>query len=259
MLYALSNDHFLKYIMPVLVSAWVPVLRVTCVLDLTDQKRYVTNLNKFGWSLCLETLQKLFQALIYTKPYNYLSKIFKQTSLFQFCFVLLFSEQEVTIHGLGSAINRAINLALQLEQRGQGTVEVTWKNSFFKLLIGSLLERGNDTYERARIKHRLQVTDDGLQVMRHRWGVKGHGSPLPVKRELQKQLPLSLLCYNNVIGDSDHWHLIGDAGPVFKTWKKDLACMASNPGCKRGGGSKVRLIHMEQREHIQLVWFLLFS
>lgn len=47
----------------------------------------------------------------------------------------------MTIHGLGSAINRAINLALQLEQRGQGTVEVTCKNSFFKLLIGSLLER----------------------------------------------------------------------------------------------------------------------
>ena len=122
-------------------GAWVPVLRVTCVLNFTDQKQYVTKLNKFGWSLCLETLQKLFQALIYTKPYNYLSKFFKQTSLFQFCFVLLFSEQEVTIHGLGSAINRAINLALQLEQRGQGTVEVTWKNSFFKLLIGSLLER----------------------------------------------------------------------------------------------------------------------
>ena len=32
--------------------------------------------------------------------------------------------------------------------------------------------------------------------------------------------------------------------------------MASNPGCKRGGGGgggKVRFIHMEQREHIQLV------
>ena len=69
-------------------GAWVPVLRVTCVLNFTDQKQYVTKLNKFGWSLCLETLQKLFQALIYTKPYNYLSKIFKQTSLFQFCFVL---------------------------------------------------------------------------------------------------------------------------------------------------------------------------
>ena len=27
--------------------------------------------------------------------------------------------------------------------------------------------------------------------------------------------------------------------------------MASNPGCKRGGGGgKVRFIHMEQREHI---------
>ena len=41
-------------------------------------------------------------------------------SFFHFCF----SEQEVRIHGLGAAINRAINLALQLEQRGQGTVEV---------------------------------------------------------------------------------------------------------------------------------------
>ena len=91
---------------------------------------------------------------------------------------------------------------------------------------------GNDTYERARIKHRLQVTDDGL----HESQVRGHGSLLPVKRESQKRLPLSLLCYNNVIGDSDHWHLTGDAGPVFKTWKKDLACIASNPGCKGGGG-----------------------
>jgi len=42
--------------------------------------------------------------------------------IFFLCFC--FSEQEVRIHGLGAAINRAINLALQLEQRGQGTVEV---------------------------------------------------------------------------------------------------------------------------------------
>lgn len=147
-------------------GAWVPVLRVTCVLDLTDQKRYVTNLNKFGWSLCLETLQKLFQALIYTKPYNYLSKILKQTSLFQFCFVLLFSEQEVTIHGLGSAINRAINLALQLEQRGQGTVEVTWKNSFFKLLIGSLLEREHFL---TKGEWHLWKGKNKTQVTGHRW------------------------------------------------------------------------------------------
>ncbi|XP_068673139.1 ribonuclease P protein subunit p20-like isoform X2 [Montipora foliosa] len=33
------------------------------------------------------------------------------------------SEQEVIIHGLGAAINRAMNLALQLEHKGQGTVE----------------------------------------------------------------------------------------------------------------------------------------
>ena len=39
-------------------------------------------------------------------------------------FFIFNSEQEVTIHGLGAAINRAINLALQLEHRGQGTVEV---------------------------------------------------------------------------------------------------------------------------------------
>ena len=43
-----------------------------------------------------------------------------------------FSEQEVRIHGLGAAINRAINLALQLEQRGQGTVEVN-KLKYLKL------------------------------------------------------------------------------------------------------------------------------
>ena len=41
-----------------------------------------------------------------------------------FFFFIFNSEQEVTIHGLGAAINRAINLALQLEHRGQGTVEV---------------------------------------------------------------------------------------------------------------------------------------
>ncbi|XP_073245505.1 ribonuclease P protein subunit p20-like [Porites lutea] len=44
------------------------------------------------------------------------------------------SEQEVTIHGLGAAINRAINLALQLEHRGQGTVEVSATTSSVKLI-----------------------------------------------------------------------------------------------------------------------------
>ncbi|KAL9956609.1 hypothetical protein ACROYT_G038108 [Oculina patagonica] len=44
------------------------------------------------------------------------------------------SEQEVRIHGLGAAINRAINLALQLEQRGQGTVELSTTTSSVKLV-----------------------------------------------------------------------------------------------------------------------------
>ena len=37
---------------------------------------------------------------------------------------IFFSHQAVWIHGLGAAINRAINLALQLKHRGMGTVEV---------------------------------------------------------------------------------------------------------------------------------------
>ena len=35
--------------------------------NLTGQKRYVTDKNKFGLSLCLETLRKLFQALFKCK------------------------------------------------------------------------------------------------------------------------------------------------------------------------------------------------
>ncbi|XP_068673138.1 ribonuclease P protein subunit p20-like isoform X1 [Montipora foliosa] len=44
------------------------------------------------------------------------------------------SEQEVIIHGLGAAINRAMNLALQLEHKGQGTVEVSATTSSVKLV-----------------------------------------------------------------------------------------------------------------------------
>lgn len=188
-------------------GAWVPVLRVTCVLDLTDQKRYVTKLNKFGWSLCLETLQKWFQALIYTKPYNYLSKIFKQTSLFQFCFVLLFSEQEVTIHGLGSAINRAINLALQLEQRGQGTVEVTWKNSFFKLLIGNLLEREHfltqGEWHLWKGKNKTQVTGHRWWIAGHEAQVRGQGSWLTIT--CQERIAEAVAFKSSVLQQCNRW------------------------------------------------------
>ena len=45
---------------------------------------------------------------------------------FQFLnlYFLLSSYTEIYIHGLGAAINRAINLALQLQQKGHGSIEV---------------------------------------------------------------------------------------------------------------------------------------
>ncbi|KAL8614705.1 hypothetical protein ACOMHN_057375 [Nucella lapillus] len=44
------------------------------------------------------------------------------------------TEEEVFIHGLGSAVNRAINLALQLKERGLGTLEVDVKTSTVELI-----------------------------------------------------------------------------------------------------------------------------
>lgn len=51
------------------------------------------------------------------------------------CQKLLDTEtNEVFIHGLGAAINRAINLALQLQIRGQGTVEISAHTSTVELM-----------------------------------------------------------------------------------------------------------------------------
>ncbi|XP_020900146.1 ribonuclease P protein subunit p20-like [Exaiptasia diaphana] len=44
------------------------------------------------------------------------------------------SHQEVWIHGLGAAINRAINLALQLKHRGMGTIETSALTSSVELI-----------------------------------------------------------------------------------------------------------------------------
>eukprot|EP00058_Branchiostoma_floridae_P027965 XP_002613456.1 hypothetical protein BRAFLDRAFT_277479 [Branchiostoma floridae] len=41
---------------------------------------------------------------------------------------------EVFIHGLGHAINRAINIALQLKARGLGTIEVSTNTSTVELI-----------------------------------------------------------------------------------------------------------------------------
>ena len=72
----------------------------------------------FSWRVRLMILAYTTRPLIHT------SNLFVSYSRAIIILSLLFSEQEVTIHGLGAAINRAINLALQLEHRGQGTVKV---------------------------------------------------------------------------------------------------------------------------------------
>ncbi|XP_062601365.1 ribonuclease P protein subunit p20-like [Saccostrea cucullata] len=47
---------------------------------------------------------------------------------------ILDSENEVYVHGLGAAINRAINLALQLQSKGQGSVEMSAHTSTVELV-----------------------------------------------------------------------------------------------------------------------------
>lgn len=47
---------------------------------------------------------------------------------------LLDSENEVYVHGLGAAINRAINLALQIQTESQGLVEIAAHTSTVELV-----------------------------------------------------------------------------------------------------------------------------
>ncbi|KAK3783416.1 hypothetical protein RRG08_033677 [Elysia crispata] len=49
------------------------------------------------------------------------------------CQKLLDSGNEVIIHGLGKAVNRAINLALQLQTKGAGTVQLAVQTSSVEL------------------------------------------------------------------------------------------------------------------------------
>ncbi|XP_059165999.1 ribonuclease P protein subunit p20-like [Physella acuta] len=50
------------------------------------------------------------------------------------CQELLDSGNEVIIHGLGKAVNRAINLTLQLKSKGLGTVQVCVQTSTVDLV-----------------------------------------------------------------------------------------------------------------------------
>ncbi|EDO47971.1 predicted protein, partial [Nematostella vectensis] len=72
------------------------------------------------------------------------------------------SHQEVWIHGLGAAINRAINLSLQLKQRGMGSVEVSPKTSSVQLVDD--LEPENDEDER----HTRTRTNSAIHIRVYR-------------------------------------------------------------------------------------------
>ncbi|KAI8744588.1 ribonuclease P protein subunit p20 [Biomphalaria glabrata] len=50
------------------------------------------------------------------------------------CQKLLDSGNEVVIHGLGKAVNRAINLALQLKAKGNGTIKLAIQTSTVNLI-----------------------------------------------------------------------------------------------------------------------------
>ncbi|XP_046571185.1 ribonuclease P protein subunit p20-like [Haliotis rubra] len=61
------------------------------------------------------------------------------------CQNILDSGNEVYIHGLGAAVNRAINLALQLKANGRGTIDVSCRTSTVELTDD--LEPNNDETE----------------------------------------------------------------------------------------------------------------
>ncbi|XP_067682768.1 ribonuclease P protein subunit p20-like [Haliotis asinina] len=61
------------------------------------------------------------------------------------CQNILDSGNEVYIHGLGAAVNRAINLALQLKANGRGTIGVSCRTSTVELTDD--LEPNNDETE----------------------------------------------------------------------------------------------------------------
>ncbi|XP_066279632.1 ribonuclease P protein subunit p20-like [Branchiostoma lanceolatum] len=54
---------------------------------------------------------------------------------------------EVFIHGLGHAINRAINIALQLKTRGLGTIEASTNTSTVELIDDLYPEKGDVSEE----------------------------------------------------------------------------------------------------------------
>lgn len=72
------------------------------------------------------------------------------------CRKLLDQFNEVFIHGLGVAVNRAINLALQLKEGGLGTVDVSTYTSTVEL-VDDLEPENDDLEPESRTRHNSAV------------------------------------------------------------------------------------------------------
>ncbi|XP_041481420.1 ribonuclease P protein subunit p20-like [Lytechinus variegatus] len=89
-----------------------------------------------------------------TRKSNFASQMEKCEKLFDG------GEKEVFIHGLGAAINRALNIALQLETRSLGTLQISISTSTVNLVddIEPLCDEGDfDTRERSNSAVHIRV------------------------------------------------------------------------------------------------------
>lgn len=65
---------------------------------------------------------------------------------------------EVFIHGLGAAISRAVNLALQLEQRGHGGIKISAQTSSTQVVDDfSSLNDEQESYSETRTKSSIKI------------------------------------------------------------------------------------------------------
>ena len=65
---------------------------------------------------------------------------------------------EVFIHGLGAAINRAVNLALQLEQGGHGSIQISAQTSSTQVVDDfRSLDEEQESYSETRTKSSIKI------------------------------------------------------------------------------------------------------
>ncbi len=65
---------------------------------------------------------------------------------------------EVFIHGLGAAINRAVNLALQLQQRGHGSIQISTQTLSTQVVDDFRpLDEEQDSYSETKTKSSIKI------------------------------------------------------------------------------------------------------